>query len=313
MPQKTAQVSYFTVTADETGQRLDNYLLARLKGVPRSLIYRIIRSGEVRVNKGRAKAAQRLESGDAVRVPPVRMAEPGQAPRIPESLRQDLAGRVLYRDNDILALNKPAGLAVHAGSGLSFGLIDVARALWGEDWQLVHRLDRETGGCLLLVRRRELQREFQQRLSEGSVSKRYQAVVHGLWPHRQSRIESWVGRQTDSGGQRRVRGQEEGEGQRAVSHFEPERALREATLMRVRIETGRTHQIRVQAAEAGHPLVGDEKYGRRELDRGLGLRKPPLCLHAEALELELGGRELCLKASVSPAMAAVIAGLEHGA
>ncbi len=313
MPQKTAQVSYFNVTEDETGQRLDNYLLARLKGVPRSRIYRIIRSGEVRVNKGRAKAAQRLAAGDAIRVPPVRMAEPGEAPRIPESLRQDLASRVLYRDDDILALNKPAGLAVHAGSGLSFGLIDVARALWGDDWQLVHRLDRETGGCLLLVRRRELQREFQDCLATGAVNKQYQAVAHGLWPRALGRVESWLAREAPGDGPRKVRGGEAGEGAIAVSHFEPERALRGATLLRIRIETGRTHQIRVQAAEAGHPLVGDDKYGRRELDRGLGLRKPPLCLHAEALELELGGRQLRLRAPVSPAMAAVISDLEHGA
>ena len=311
MPQNDVQVSYFDVAPDEQGQRLDNWLLARLKGVPRSHVYRIIRSGEVRVNKGRAKPPQRLNTGDVIRVPPIRRDEDQGPPRVPDALKAQLAGAVLYRDDDILVLNKPAGLAVHGGSGLGFGLIDVVRALWGLDWLLVHRLDRETTGCLLLVRRRELQREFQEQLQADAVVKEYLALVHGRWDPDRGRIESHLDKAQDASGERRVRARAEAAGKQAVSHFRIERQLSQASLLAVRIETGRTHQIRVQVSEAGHPILGDGKYGRRQLDQALGLTlKLPLCLHARALSLKLGGSDLAVNAPLPDAFSAVLKSLE---
>lgn len=308
MPQNNVKVSYLTVTANEDGQRLDNYLMARLKGVPRSRVYRIIRSGEVRVNKGRAKPSARVHTGDEIRVPPIRMQEAGPA-QIPEHAMQQIRESVLQHENHILVLNKPAGLAVHAGSGLSYGLIDVARAVWGEQWQLVHRLDRETSGVLLLVSRRELQHEFQQAQADGAIEKDYLALVHGQWPVMLQRLESRLGRSEDASGQRRVGSANEG--QLAISEFELDRSLRASSLLNVRIHTGRTHQIRVQAAEAGHPLVGDSKYGRRELDKQLQLSKRPgLCLHAQRLQLSMAGKSQCWTCTPPQSFSRVVDELE---
>ncbi len=313
MPQKSSQVTYFNVGTDEIGQRLDNWLLARLKGVPRSRIYRIIRGGEVRVNKGRAKVHQRLAAGDVIRVPPVRMDVAGSI-TVPADLQHRLSQAVLYRDRNILVLNKPAGLAVHSGSGVRFGAIDVVRVLWGDDWQLVHRLDRETSGCLLLVRQRELQREFQAALAANAVTKEYQALVHGHWPAQCQRLETLLQKGADSSGERRVRqaGEAPSEGARlAVSTFDVTRLIAQTSLLRVGIETGRTHQIRVQVANAGHPIVGDSKYGRRALDQALGLPfKPGLCLHARSLALELGGCALQVQAPLPEGFESVLMALE---
>ncbi len=278
--------------------------MARLKGLPRSRVYRIIRSGEVRINKGRAKPSTRLNAADTVRIPPVhlRESEPGE---VPGRMLQQLRDALLYQQGDVLVLNKPAGMAVHSGSGIQTGLIDVARQLWGEDWQLVHRLDRETSGCLLLVRRRELQHAFQQAQEQRSIEKSYQALVHGQWPMGLQTVHSALERVTDSSGERRVASGEQGK--QAVSHFELELSLRQASLLNVRIETGRTHQIRVQAAEAGHPLLGDDKYGRRELDKALGLpARPPLCLHAQALRLQLADYAIDVSCPAPERMQAVV-------
>jgi 23S rRNA pseudouridine955/2504/2580 synthase len=316
VPQMTSQVSFLNVGVDEIGQRLDNWLLNRLKGVPRSRIYRLIRSGEVRVNKGRPKARQRLEAGDVVRIPPIRMTEDTGPVKIPDGLQETLSQAVLYQDADVLVLNKPAGLAVHSGSGVRFGVIDVARAVWGQDWQLVHRLDRETSGCLMLVRRRELQNEFQDALAANTVYKAYQALVHGDWPSQQERMETPLHKVTDVSGERRVRNTEtlESDGRLAVSLFTVQRRFAAASLLGVQIETGRTHQIRVQTSSLNHPIVGDGKYGRRALDQALPLpAKPGLCLHAEVLRLKLGGRNLEVQADLPSGFMQVINALEvHG-
>ena len=308
MPQNSVKVSYAEVTPDEAGQRLDNWLLARLRGVPRSHVYRIIRSGEVRVNKGRAKALQRLRAGDSVRIPPVR-----SEPRPPVATSQEQAARlngaVLYRDHDLLVLNKPPGWAVHGGSGLNGGLIDAVRSLWGEDWQLAHRLDRDTSGCLLLCRRREVLRAFQQALAEDRVEKRYSAIVHGQWPRGLTRLDSPLARSGRIGGERRV--QEDAGGKQAVTEVAVARQWPLACLLDLRIRTGRTHQIRVQTAAADHPVVGDDKYGRRALDAGLGLpRAPRLCLHARALRLEWAGSPIDAEAPPPPAFEAVLTALD---
>ncbi|ORE88443.1 ribosomal large subunit pseudouridine synthase C [Oceanococcus atlanticus] len=307
MPQNIAKVSYLSVGEDETGQRLDNWLLARLKGVPKSRIYRIIRSGEVRVNKGRAKPSSRLAAGDSVRVPPVRRDTEDHAGPVPDGMTQTLSDAVLYRDDDVLVVNKPAGMAVHAGSGVRFGLIDAARALWGERWQLVHRLDRETSGCLLLVARRELQHEFQRAHDAGSIRKQYQSLVHGRWSEQQCQLESRLGKYRDGSGERRVASGDDAPNKRALTYIDKVQWLRATSLLEIRIETGRMHQIRVQTADAGHPVVGDAKYGRRALDAALELpMRPGLCLHACALQLELGGRSLDVSAPLPESFEAVI-------
>lgn len=311
MPQIKSEVSFLQVGDDETGQRVDNWLMSRLKDLPRSRIYRIIRSGEVRVNKGRVKPSTRLVQGDIVRLPPVMQSErDDSAP--PAGFIAQLEATELYRDDDVLVINKPAGMAVHSGSGVRHGLIDAARVLWGEDWQLVHRLDRETSGCLLLLRKRELQHAFQQAHAEGEIEKHYQAIVHGIWPAYLSRVESDLAQGQDSSGERRIHGttDESSKSKRAISHFALQQSLCGASLLNVRIETGRTHQIRVQAAEAGHPLIGDDKYGRRERDKALKLPvKPRLCLHAQALKLELPGRFVDVSAPMPAAMQAVLEAL----
>ncbi len=308
MPQNIAKVTYLSVGANESGQRLDNWLLARLKGVPKSHIYRIIRSGEVRVNKGRAKPSSRLCEGDDVRVPPIRLDRQGPDAPVPEGMTATLAQAVLYRDDDILVLNKPVGMAVHAGSGVRFGLIDAARALWGERWQLVHRLDRETSGCLLLVARRELQHEFQRAHDADEIGKHYQALVHGRWPEQARFLESRLGKYRDASGERRVGAGDDALNKVALTHVDQIEWLRNTSVLDIRIETGRMHQIRVQTADAGHPIVGDGKYGRRELDSALELpSRPQLCLHARGLKLVLDGRVLDVQAPMPEPFRAVIA------
>lgn len=311
MPQNTEKVAYQSVGADEDGQRLDNWLLARLKGVPRSHVYRIIRSGEVRINKGRAKAASRVASGDLIRLPPIRSEQRAARPAS-AGLQSHLAAAVLYRDADVMVLNKPAGLAVHAGSGVGSGLIDAARELWGEDWQLAHRLDRETSGCLLLARRRERLRDFQQALADGQVCKQYQAIVHGPWPAQLTELRSQLARSATVEGERRVR--EDSRGKLAVTQVVVARSWENASSLSLRIETGRTHQIRAQTAAQGHPIIGDVKYGRRALDQSLALPAGTgLCLHAEKLELSLGGRLIQAKAPPPPGFLAVLSQLQGSA
>lgn len=271
---------------DEAGQRLDNFLLARLKGVPKSHVYRLLRKGEVRVNKGRAKPDYRLAAGDQVRLPPVRRPEPGAVPPRGRSAGLKLEDRILHEDDRLIVLDKPTGIAVHGGSGLSHGVIEALRAARPEApyLELVHRLDRETSGCLLIAKRRSMLRALHALLREGKVEKRYLALVKGRWEMGQVRLEDRL-RKTVRGGERMVTVDETGKA--AASIFRPVEIGSAASLLEVKIMTGRTHQIRVQAAEAGHPLAGDERYGDREYDRrmkALGLER--LFLHAASVGWE---------------------------
>lgn len=271
---------------DEAGQRLDNFLLARLKGVPKSHVYRLLRKGEVRVNKGRAKPDYRLAAGDQVRLPPVRRPEPGAVPPRGRSAGLKLEDRILHEDDRLIVLDKPTGIAVHGGSGLSHGVIEALRAARPEApyLELVHRLDRETSGCLLIAKRRSMLRALHALLREGKVEKRYLALVKGRWEMGQVRLEDRL-RKTVRGGERMVTVDETGKA--AASIFRPVEIGSAASLLEVKIMTGRTHQIRVQAAEAGHPLAGDERYGDREYNRrmkALGLER--LFLHAASVGWE---------------------------
>jgi 23S rRNA pseudouridine955/2504/2580 synthase len=280
-----SSVSYLTATEGDAGQRLDNYLLRVLKGVPRAHVYRLLRKGEVRVNSKRARPDQRLAAGDRVRLPPVRRSAPSEQRQPRAELQRAIADAIVYEDTDLIAIAKPAGVAVHGGSGLSHGVIEALRAARPEltELDLVHRLDRETSGCLLIAKRRSALRELHAQLRDGRVEKRYLALVCGHWQLGHKRIE--LALDTDE----RVRGERHvavrRHGQMAVSTFRPVQFFgRQATLMEVDLGTGKTHQIRVHAAYAGHPVAGDDKYGDRDCNarlRGLGLHR--MFLHAASI------------------------------
>ena len=272
--------------ADAEGQRLDNFLLRVLAGVPRSRVYRLLRKGEVRVNGKRKPPDYRLTATDEVRLPPVRdLPEPSAGPRrVPDSLLDTVRESILHEDPRLLVLNKPAGLAVHGGSGLAFGAIEALRALRpDESLELAHRLDRDTSGCLLVARTRSALRVLHAMLREGTIEKHYATLLAGRWHLGRKTIDAPVLTNSRQGGERVVRVHRTGK--IAVSVFTPQENFRDlATRMDVAIETGRTHQIRVHAAFAGHPVAGDEKYGDRECNarlRELGLRR--MFLHAASI------------------------------
>lgn len=281
--QTSAQVRFVTVDAGSDGQRIDNFLLGLLKGVPRSLIYRVLRRGEVRVNKGRVKPDYRLQRGDQVRVPPVRTSEPGRL-SVPDSVCRQLAGAVLYEDDHLLVLDKPPGLAVHAGSGLAFGVIEALRQLRPHAGflELAHRLDRDTSGCLLLAKSRPALLALQEQSKAGSMGKHYLALVEGQWPDSLHMVDAPLRKNVLSGGERMV--MVSADGREARTAFRVAARYRDATLVEAHLLTGRTHQIRVHAAHSGHPLAGDPKYGHDPFNRALreqGLRR--MFLHAQRL------------------------------
>lgn len=268
------------------GQRLDNFLLRVLAGVPRSRVYRLLRKGEVRVNGKRKQADYRLSADDEVRLPPVRdlPVAPAGVCRVPDALLATIREAIVHEDARLLVLNKPAGLAVHGGSGLAFGAIEALRALRPtESLELAHRLDRDTSGCLLVARTRGALRALHAMLREGTIEKHYATLVAGRWHLGRKTIDAPVLTNARQGGERVVRVHRAGK--IAVSVFAPREHFRDvATRMDVAIQTGRTHQIRVHAAFAGHPVAGDEKYGDRECNarlRALGLRR--MFLHAASI------------------------------
>jgi 23S rRNA pseudouridine955/2504/2580 synthase len=299
-------VQSVAVPDDREGQRLDNFLAGRLKGVPRSLIYRICRTGEVRVNGRRAKPDQRLAAGDEVRIPPVRTAErtPAGAPSARERDRLDAA--IVHEDRDFLVIDKPSGVASHGGSGVSFGAIELLRAARPRDTlELAHRLDRDTSGILVLTRRRSALTALQSAIREGRVEKRYLALVEGALPQARLTVEAPLRKSVLQGGERMVRVDAEGKPSR--SRFIERERYPGASLVEVALDTGRTHQIRVHAQHAGHPLAGDEKYGSRDFNRAMrahGLRR--LFLHAARFEFALGERTFSFSAPLAPDLAAVI-------
>lgn len=277
-------VQWVEVGEGQSGQRVDNFLMARLKGVPRALVYRIVRKGEVRVNKKRVKVDHRLAAGDLVRIPPLRVAPREAVKEVSEGLRNLLAGSVLVEGPDWLVINKPAGLAVHGGSGVKIGLIEALRQV-REDLdflELVHRLDRDTSGCLLLAKSRPALLALNDSLKKHQMDKQYLALVGGRWPARRDFVSARLERYELANGERRVR--VDPAGKVARTRFAVREAFAGVTLVEAEPITGRTHQIRVHAAHAGHPLLGDDKYGTREGEaqaRRLGLSR--LFLHAASL------------------------------
>ncbi|MBS0406887.1 MAG: RluA family pseudouridine synthase [Proteobacteria bacterium] len=279
------QVVHLTVDAESAGQRLDNYLIRQLKGVPKTHVYRIIRSGEVRVNKGRAAADTRVQTGDAVRVPPVRQAVRTEKP-VPA---REFA--VLFEDDHLLAIDKPAGVAVHGGSGLAFGVIEQLRRARPDArlLELVHRLDRETSGVLLIAKKRSALKHLQEQFRERSTGKTYLALVAGDWPERLKVIDTPLHKYLQGDGERRVRVVDAAhpDAMRAVTLVKVRERRDGCSLLEVTIKTGRTHQIRVHLAAQGHPIAGDDKYGDFDWNRRLqkrGLKR--MFLHAWRLQFE---------------------------
>jgi 23S rRNA pseudouridine955/2504/2580 synthase len=311
-PASTPRVELVKVPEDREGQRLDNFLAGRLKGVPRSLVYRICRTGEVRVNGRRAKPDQRLVGGDEVRIPPVRMAERDEPGPPPESAQARVEAAIVHEDRDFLVLDKPAGVASHGGSGVSFGAIELLRAARPRDTlELVHRLDRDTSGVLVLARRRSALTGLQAAIRAGEVEKRYLALAQGALPKARLTVDAPLRKSVLQGGERMVRVDPEGKPSR--SHFSELARYPGASFIEVALETGRTHQIRVHAQHLGHPLAGDEKYGDREFNRAMrahGLHR--LFLHAARFDFSLGDRAFAFSAPLAPELAAVIDVLESG-
>jgi 23S rRNA pseudouridine955/2504/2580 synthase len=309
------KVRYVEATEGDVGQRIDNFLLRELREVPRSLIYRILRSGEVRVNGGRARPAYRMALGDRVRIPPVRTQPDSAVVRSPSgALQQLVSGAVLFEDRDLLVINKPAGVAVHGGSGVSFGVIESLRTARPElqELELVHRLDRDTSGCLLLAKRRAALRELHAIFRERALQKTYLALVCGRWSLGKQTIDLPLKTNLKQGGERVVK--VHSDGQQAISTFSLSRHFGKlASLLDVVIDTGRTHQIRVHAAHAGHPVAGDEKYGDRECDarlRAFGLKR--MFLHAHGLRFTRGGTEFDFRAPLPAELQQVLDRLQAG-
>lgn len=301
-------VRMLQVGAEDAGQRIDNFLMRHLKGAPRSLIYRILRRGEVRVNKGRIKPEYRIQAGDQVRVPPVRTSAPTPS-NVGEGAGDRLEQRILYEDERLLVIDKPAGMAVHGGSGLSYGVIEALRASRPDAHflELVHRLDRETSGCLLIAKKRSELRMLHELLRERAVDKRYLALVQGGWNLGDKRINAPLLKNQLRSGERIVTVNPEGKA--ADSRFRPLDIFKEASLVEVDLGTGRTHQIRVHGAHVGHPLAGDEKYGDEVFNRRmreLGLRRLFLHAHSIGFRDPINGREINVSTPLPAELRAVL-------
>ncbi|MDJ0878410.1 MAG: 23S rRNA pseudouridine(955/2504/2580) synthase RluC [Halieaceae bacterium] len=292
-----SQVRFIEVSADYQGQRLDNFLLRELRGVPKTRIYKALRKGEIRVNKGRVRGDYRVAEGDSVRIPPLRTAEREEPSSVPRRWAGLLEEQLIYEDQGLWVLNKPSGLAVHGGSGLAVGMIECLRKLAPEErfLELVHRLDRDTSGCIMVARKPAVLKSLHRLLREDRVDKRYLALVAGRWSAKRSFVEAPLKKNTLKSGERIVRVDREGKAAR--TEFSVVERFDTATLVEAKPVTGRTHQIRVHCLQAGHPILGDEKYGDREANKqaaDLGLKR--LFLHAAGLSLSLDGERLSLSA-----------------
>ncbi|MGO3128298.1 MAG: RluA family pseudouridine synthase [Luteimonas sp.] len=294
----TGGVRLVRVPDDRDGQRLDNFLLGQLKGAPRSIIYKIVRSGQVRVNGGRAKAERKLEAGDEVRIPPVRLETPGEAGTPSKGLLAAMDASIVFEDARLLAISKPSGIASHGGSGISFGVIETLRALRpNQPLELVHRLDRDTSGLMVLSKKRSALTQLQALLREdhgAGIRKRYLTLLAGRMPDGTMSVDAPLHVGLRQGGERHV--QVNPQGKVSLSHFGVLERRGGQSYCEVRIETGRTHQIRVHAQHIGHPVAGDDKYGDVEVNKRMreqiGLRR--LFLHAASLEFTLDDGEAYL-------------------
>lgn len=280
----TPAVQWVEITEDNSEQRLDNFLITRLKGVPKSCIYRIVRKGEVRVNKGRVDVKYRLAVGDIVRIPPVRQSENEAQSPVNKTVANRLMQSILFEDDAILVINKPPGLAVHGGSGVDSAVIEGLRDINPEQrfLELVHRLDRDTSGCLLIAKKRSALRILHEQFREDTVSKTYLAILSGQWAKKEAVVNQPLLKNVSKGGERMVVISQQGK--KSETLFKRLKLYRESTLVHVKPKTGRTHQIRVHAAFLNHPIIGDERYGFEQANKffkSKGYRR--MFLHAETL------------------------------
>jgi 23S rRNA pseudouridine955/2504/2580 synthase len=272
------------IDAEQQNQRIDNFLFKNLKGVPKSHIYRIIRTGQVRINMKRVRPDYKLQTNDQIRIPPLRLAPKIRAHPKPELVKL-LQNRILYEDNNLLIINKPAGIATHGGSGINFGAIEILRELYPR-LELVHRLDRDTSGCLLLAKKRSTLKELHILLRNNQIRKTYLALSKGFWKDGKQIVAVPLLKNILKSGERMVC--VNSKGRVAITEFRPKQKFSNATFMEVILHTGRTHQIRVHAAYIGHPIAGDEKYGDKEFNkimRQKGLKR--LFLHAYRIKFRL--------------------------
>ncbi len=282
-----SSVRFETIELAHVGQRVDNFLLSQLKGLPKSRLYRLIRKGEIRVNKGRIKPEYRLVMGDVVRIPPIRLAPP-KVQRHNETLFQGLMQRVIYEDKQLLVLNKPQGIAVHGGTSQDSGLIECLKiGLNNQKLELIHRLDKDTSGCLLIAKNRLALKFYHEKMRHREIEKHYLALTHGHWPKHLQKVDLPLARKdATNNSAKMVRVAEDG--QQAVTYFSPMAYFENATLLKVRLQTGRTHQIRVHTSANDRPIVGDDKYGTRRLDKILShIPIKRLFLHAFSVSFPL--------------------------
>lgn len=285
-------VQYITITDEHNGRRIDNFLLSQFKGVPKSMIYRIVRKGEVRVNKKRIKPDYKLKTGDELRIPPIRTAEKLPPPTPSDQLAKMLEKAILCEDDNLLIINKPAGFAVHGGSGLHLGLIEALRLIRPDArfLELAHRLDRDTSGCLIIAKKRSVLRELHELLREGEIKKIYISLTMGHWPKQKNTVTLSLTKNVLQSGERIVKHDELGK--KAKTIFNVKKSFENADLVEVELHTGRTHQIRVHAQASGHPVAGDEKYGDKAFSQFMkqkGLKR--LFLHAASLDFTLPSLE----------------------
>jgi 23S rRNA pseudouridine955/2504/2580 synthase len=286
--QSKPMVYYITIEPEYAGQRIDNFLLTKLKGVPKTRIYRILRKGEVRVNKKRIEASYRLQAGDSIRIPPVQLAEPS-APKAPgHSLIKTLSDRIIYEDQYLMIINKPSGIPVHGGSQVKIGIVEALRHMYPKlpHLELAHRLDSDTSGCLVLAKKRGILKELHELLRMGKMQKIYLALTKGHWKTAELKVDVPLQKNHLSSGERIVRVNKEGK--LSLTIFHPLKTFTDAMLVEAHLYTGRTHQIRVHAQYRHHPIAGDEKYGDKEFNKKMrecGVKR--LFLHAHSIEFVL--------------------------
>ncbi len=312
--QPKPRVRMVTVDDGAAGQRVDNFLLRHLKGAPRTLIYRLLRKGEVRVNKGRVKPTYKLSPGDQVRIPPVRLAADDGPAVVSQSQQESILKTVIYEDDLMIVVNKPSGWAVHGGSGISLGVIEALRAARPElgQLELAHRIDRDTSGCLMLAKRRSSLRALQDLQRSGGIHKRYLALLSGRWRKGQATVDMPLRKNTLAGGERVVRVDPQGKASRTF--FKVLDKFADATLVEATLDTGRTHQIRVHTAHLGSPILGDPKYGDAEANRRFrerGLRRLFLHAHSLAFTWPESGQKFAISAPLPGDLQAVLDALDE--
>ena len=302
------KVQFVTITEKNESQRIDNFLLSILKGVPKSKIYRVIRKGEVRINKKRCKPETKLNIDDVVRVPPVfSNNESPKEVKLSDSFSQMLDRAILYEDKDVLAVNKPSGLAVHGGSGIRLGLIEALRARYPETQflELVHRLDRDTSGCILIAKSRKALRELHAQFRDDKVNKIYHLAVFGKWPKHKKKVDAPLKKNELKSGERIVVVHQDGK--QSQTEFRILRHADRFSLLEAKPITGRTHQIRVHAAFSNHAIIGDDKYQDRDMASAQGVEKARLMLHARCIHFMLpGGKKMRIEAEYDDAFVEVL-------